>query len=155
MSGSRGAITAAMRWLGLVASWVPFSAQASLFSGDALDTAADVMSWVVIVIAPVVLIAAFWMLHILPEKIAEKRHHPQLEAIKTLCFLSLFFGGLLWPLAWIWAYSKPTLYKLAYGEDRVRPAHGPELAEAGEAGHPAHHAPPSEGSSPDERGEPH
>lgn len=29
------------------------------------------------------------------------------------------FGGLLWPLAWLWAYSKPVLYKLAYGTDRV------------------------------------
>ena len=27
------------------------------------------------------------------------------------------FGGLLWPLAWIWAYSKPVMHKLAYGTD--------------------------------------
>ena len=39
----------------------------------------------------------FWMVHVLPEKIAHKRHHPQFEAIKTLCLLSLVFGGLLWP----------------------------------------------------------
>ena len=31
--------------------------------------------------------------------------------------LSLIFGGLLWPLAWIWAYSKPVFHKLAYGAD--------------------------------------
>ncbi|RKH88587.1 hypothetical protein D7Y13_41395, partial [Corallococcus praedator] len=62
----RGTTTAASWWLGL-ASWVPFPAQASLFSGDALDTAADVMSWVVIVVAPVVMLSAFWLLHILPE----------------------------------------------------------------------------------------
>ena len=30
------------------------------------------------------LIVLFWMVHVLPEKIAHKRHHPQLEAIKTL-----------------------------------------------------------------------
>jgi hypothetical protein len=57
------------------------------------------------------------MVHVLPEKIAHKRHHPQFEAIRTLCLLSLVFGGLLWPLAWIWAYSKPVVYKLAYGTD--------------------------------------
>ena len=51
----------------------------------------------------------------MPEKIAHKRHHPQLEAIKTLCLLSLVFGGLLWPIAWLWAYTKPVGYKLAYG----------------------------------------
>jgi hypothetical protein len=63
------------------------------------------------------------MLHILPEKIAHKRGHPQLEAIKTLCILSLFFGGLLWPFAFIWAYSKPVMHKLAYGTDRVEHDH--------------------------------
>ena len=64
------------------------------------------------------LITAFWMVHVLPEKIAHKRHHPQLEGIRTLCFLSLAFGGLLWPLAWLWAYTKPVGYKLAYGTDK-------------------------------------
>jgi hypothetical protein len=57
--------------------------------------------------------------HILPEKIAERRGHPQADAIKTLCLLSLVFGGMLWPIAWLWAYSKPVLHKLAYGTDRV------------------------------------
>jgi hypothetical protein len=96
-----------------------FPAHASLFSGDTLDLVADILAWVVLVIAPVVAIGVFWMVHILPEKIAEQRHHPQASAIKTLCLLSLFFGGLLWPLAWLWAYSKPVLYKLAYGTDVV------------------------------------
>lgn len=96
-----------------------FPAHASLFSGDTLDFVADIMAWVVLVIAPAVAIAVFWMVHILPEKIAEQRHHPQAGAIKTLCLLSLFFGGLLWPLAWLWAYSRPVLYKMAYGTDVV------------------------------------
>jgi hypothetical protein len=26
---------------------------------------------------------------------------------------------LLWPIAWLWAYSKPVFYKMAYGTDRV------------------------------------
>ena len=94
-------------------------AHASIFKGEALDTAADVLTWVVLVIAPVVAIGVFLIIHILPEKIAEKKHHPQTEAIKTLCLLSLFFGGMLWPLAWLWAYSKPVLHKLAYGTDKA------------------------------------
>ncbi len=72
---------------------------------------------------PIAGIVAFWLVHILPEKIAEKRHHPQAEAIQVLCLLSLFFGGLLWPLAWLWAYSKPVLYKMAYGTDVVEHEH--------------------------------
>jgi hypothetical protein len=77
------------------------------------------MAIFVLIFVPVLLIYLFWMVHILPEKIAERRGHPQAEAIKTLCLLSLMFGGLLWPLAWLWAYSKPVLYKMAYGTDHV------------------------------------
>ena len=78
-------------------------------SGPLVDTIADYMAIFVLVFVPALLIYLFWMVHILPEKIAERRGHPQAEAIKTLCLLSLVFGGLLWPLAWLWAYSKPVL----------------------------------------------
>ncbi|MEP6942711.1 MAG: DUF3302 domain-containing protein [Betaproteobacteria bacterium] len=97
---------------------LPALAHASLFSGDALDTVADVMAVVVLFVVPVVVLVVFWIVHILPEKIAEKRHHPQKDAINTLCVLSLFFGGLLWPLAWLWAYSRPVAYRMAYGTDK-------------------------------------
>jgi hypothetical protein len=97
----------------------PASAHASIFQGETLDKVANVMSWLVLVIVPLVLVAVFWLVHILPEKIAEKRQHPQAKAIQCLCLLSLFFGGMLWPLAWLWAYSKPVLYKMAYGVDKV------------------------------------
>jgi CBS domain containing-hemolysin-like protein len=107
----------------------PASAHASIFQGEALNTMADVLAWVVLVVAPVVAIAVFWLVHILPEKIAEKRQHPQAKAIQCLCLLSLAFGGLLWPLAWLWAYSKPVLYKLAYGTDKVPHGHEDELAQ--------------------------
>ena len=66
---------------------------------------------------PVVVMVVFWLVHILPEKVTEKRHHPQKDAINTLCSLSLFFGGLLWPIAWLWAYSRPVGYRMAYGTD--------------------------------------
>ena len=97
------------------------SAQASLFSGETLDSVANVVAWIVLFIAPVVVIGIFLIIHILPEKIAEKKQHPQLDAIKTLCLLSLVFGGMLWPLAWLWAYSKPVMHKLAYGTDKAPP----------------------------------
>ena len=40
------------------------------------------------------------------------------RTLAALCLLSLVFGGLLWPLAWIWAYTKPVMYKMAYGTDK-------------------------------------
>lgn len=104
-------------------------AHASLFSGETLDLVANILAWVVLFVAPIIAIGVFWLVHILPERIAEQRHHPQAQAIKTLCLLSLFFGGLLWPLAWLWAYSKPVLYKMAYGEDAIKPAHDEEQAD--------------------------
>jgi type 1 glutamine amidotransferase len=57
-------------------------------------------------------------------------HHPQTKAIQVLCLLSLVFGGLLWPLAWLWAYSKPVFYRMAYGEDRVEHGAGGHEAAA-------------------------
>ena len=96
---------------------LPSRAHASFLHGETLDTVADVIAWFAFIIVPPVLIGVFLLVHILPEKVAEKRHHPQLGAIKCLCLLSLCFGGLLWPLAWLWAYSKPVFHKMAYGTD--------------------------------------
>ena len=96
---------------------LPSRAHASLFHGETLDSIANGISWVVLIVAPIIGISVFWLVHILPEKIAHKKMHPQTKAIQCLCLLSLCFGGLLWPIAWLWAYSKPVLHKLAYGTD--------------------------------------
>src|SRR5687767_9037302 len=116
------------------APWAPRASQAlvllplpaSIFQGETLDMIAGVLAWVVLVIAPIAAIVAFLLVHILPEKIAEKKQHPQTKAIQCLCLLSLVFGGLLWPLAWLWAYTKPVMHKLAYGTDRVEHGHDEE-----------------------------
>jgi len=108
--------------------------RAYAMTGPLADTFADVMAVVVIIFVPIAAIYLFWKVHVLPEKIAEKRHHPQKEAIKTLCILSLFFGGLLWPIAWLWAYTKPTLYKLAYGTDKHEDYYKEQAEQAPEAG---------------------
>jgi CBS domain containing-hemolysin-like protein len=93
-------------------------ARASFLSGEMLDTAADILAIVVLFLVPIVGIVVFWIVHVLPEKIAEKRHHPQTAAITTLCLLSLVFGGLLWPIAWLWAFTKPVVHRMAYGTDK-------------------------------------
>ena len=102
---------------------LPHSARASMFHGETLDSIANGISWAVLVIAPIIGIVIFWLVHILPEKIAHKKKHPQTRLIQCLCLMSLVFGGILWPLAWILAYSKPVLHKLAYGTD-VDESHG-------------------------------
>jgi len=92
-------------------------ADASFAAGEFVDKAASGLALFIIFAMPIGGIALFWMVHVLPEKIAHKRHHPQRDAIKTLCLLSLVFGGLLWPLAWLWAFTKPVFHKMAYGTD--------------------------------------
>ena len=101
----------------LGAAVFPQPAHASLFHGETLDSIANGISWAVLVIAPIIGITIFWLVHILPEKIAHKKKHPQTRLVQCLCLMSLVFGGILWPLAWILAYSKPVLHKLAYGTD--------------------------------------
>jgi CBS domain containing-hemolysin-like protein len=103
-------------------------AHASFLSGEALDTAADVLSWFVLIVIPPAVIVLFWMVHVLPQKAAEKRHHPQKEAIHVLCLLSLVFGGLLWPFAWLWAYTRPSISAMSTGTEK----HEDYFIEAGE-----------------------
>ena len=83
-----------------------------------MDAVAMYAAWFVILVVPIVAVGLFLVVHVLPEKIAEHRHHPQQGAIKTLCFLSLVFGGMLWPLAWLWAYTRPVGYRMVYGTDK-------------------------------------
>jgi CBS domain containing-hemolysin-like protein len=137
MTGNRLPKRLAVAPVALAGLLAPTAARASLFQGETLDAVANGVSWVVLIVVPVVLIAVFWLVHILPEKIAEKKKHPQAKAIQVLCLLSLVFGGMLWPLAWLWAYSKPVLYKMAYGTD------------VDEAHHGAPNPPQEPGTSPD------
>jgi CBS domain containing-hemolysin-like protein len=125
---------AALAAAALVALLPTTAAHASLFAGEALDTAANVLAWFVLIVMPPLGIALFWMVHVLPQKAAEKRHHPQKEAIHVLCLLSLLFGGLLWPIAWLWAYSRPVMHAMAHGTERHEDyfTEQAELAEAGE-----------------------
>lgn len=82
--------------------------QTFAFSGETLDSVADVVAWIILIVLPAGGIYLFWKAHIYPEVVAEKKNHPQLQAIKTMCLLSLIFGGLLWPVALIWAnYNYP------------------------------------------------
>jgi Protein of unknown function (DUF3302) len=107
-----GALVAVLAVAGLGLS---SNAHASLLTPEQLDVAAFYLAWFIVIVFPVVGIVLFLMVHMLPEKIAERRQHPQKEAIKTLTILSLMFGGMLWPICWLWAYIKPTSYRAVYG----------------------------------------
>ena len=103
-------VGAALAWAAVA---LPSAAHASFLPPELMDTAAFYLAWFILIAVPIVGIVLFWLVHILPEKIAEQRRHPQSKAIQVLCLLSLVFGGLLWPIAWLWAYTKPVSYRLA------------------------------------------
>jgi len=97
---------------------LPGTASASFLPPEMMGSAATGLAWFIIFVVPIAGIVLFWLVHVMPEKIAHKKHHPQRDAIKTLCLLSLFFGGMLWPIAWLWAYVKPVGYRAAYGTEK-------------------------------------
>jgi CBS domain containing-hemolysin-like protein len=113
----------------LVSLWMPLLAQASFMPTHLIDGFANVISWIVLIVLPIGFIALFWFVHIWPDTVAKRRQHPQRDAIHALCVLSLFFGGLLWPFAYLWAYTRPTMYKLAYGTDRYSPVEEDQVNE--------------------------
>lgn len=127
----RIAAAAATAWL-----LAPAGAHASFLPPALMDKMAWGVAWFVIVVMPIAGIVLFWIVHVMPEKIAHKRHHPQRDAIHVLCLLSLVFGGLLWPIAWLWAYTKPTLHRMAWGTDKHEDyfVHMADRAEAGDVG---------------------
>jgi hypothetical protein len=101
-----------------LAAALPAEVHASFLSGDTLDSVCNFLAWFIIIVVPIVGIGIFLAIHVIPEKIAEHTHHPQQAAIKTLCFLSLVFGGMLWPAAWLWAFTRPVGYRAVYGTDK-------------------------------------
>jgi CBS domain containing-hemolysin-like protein len=125
----RGVAIMIRRWMFLTAALVllgfalPSIAHASFLPPEMMDSAAMGLAWFIICIVPIGGIVLFWLVHILPEKIAHKRHHPQRDAIQVLCLLSLVFGGMLWPIAWLWAYTRPTAYRMAYGTEKHEDYH--------------------------------
>ena len=131
-TAASGAVAAAAALAAAGLAFAP-AAHASFLPPDMMDAAAMYLAWFIIVFVPIGGIVLFWLVHILPEKIAHKRHHPQRDAIQMLCLLSLVFGGLLWPIAWLWAYTKPAGYRLAYGTEKHEDYYH-ELGEKARAG---------------------
>jgi CBS domain containing-hemolysin-like protein len=125
--------TIATAALAAAAMAFPAPARASFLPPEMMDSAAMYLAWFIIIFVPIGAIVLFWLVHILPEKIAHKRHHPQKDAIHTLCLLSLVFGGLLWPIAWLWAFTRPAAYRLAYGTEKHEDYYH-EMGEKAQAG---------------------
>ena len=63
--------------------------------------------------------AAVWtwvILGMLPGQIARRRNHPQADAISVCGWWGVITMGLLLPVAFIWAYTKPSRNVLSQDE---------------------------------------
>ena len=69
----------------------------------------DYFALIVLIVLIAVVIAAWLMLAMMPGQIARKRGHPQAEAINVMGWWGAITMGILAPIAWVWAHTKPVV----------------------------------------------
>lgn len=72
-------------------------------SFGALDAFAFVVFAVLIFVGVIIVVN----LGKLPGQLAHKWNHPQAGAINAMSWIGIATGGLLWPVAFIWAFTTP------------------------------------------------
>jgi hypothetical protein len=75
-------------------------------------TALDIAALLVLGIVAVAVIGLLLVLAIIPGRIAQKRQHPQTDAIRVTGYLGVLFPP-LWVFAFIWAYTRPGTSEVA------------------------------------------
>jgi len=83
----------------------------------------DIFASIVLIILLVAAVIIWVVLAMLPGKIARGRNHPQAEAINVSGWLGALLMGVFWPLALIWAFSRPLT-----AADRAAAGHSDEVA---------------------------
>ncbi|WP_454617043.1 DUF3302 domain-containing protein [Bradyrhizobium cenepequi] len=75
---------------------------------DATFGMLDAFAFVVFAVLIAVAVIAIVSLGQLPGRLARKWGHPQASAINVAGWIGVATGGLLWPLALIWAFMTPS-----------------------------------------------
>ena len=90
----------------------------------------DYFAFVVLIVLIAVVIAAWIMLATMPGQIAKKGGHPQAEAINVMGWWGAITMGVLAPIAWVWAYTKPVArpIELPKPESEPQPESDEEVA---------------------------
>ena len=74
-------------------------------------TVLDVAALLILAIVVVAVISLLVAVAIVPGRIAQRRHHPQTDAIRMTGYLGILFAP-LWLLALIWAYTRPGTFEM-------------------------------------------
>ena len=69
-----------------------------------MHDAASYFALFVLVFLFLVFVALIVWIGSLPKQIAEKRQHPQVDAINACSWIGLALGGIGWPIAFVWAF---------------------------------------------------
>ena len=67
----------------------------------------DIFALIILLVIIVAIVAGAIFLGMLPGRIARNRNHPQAEAINMCGWWGILTMGILLPLAYVWAYTKP------------------------------------------------
>ena len=86
----------------------------------------DIFALIILFVLIVAAVAVWVILGMLPGRIARARNHPQADAINMCGWWGALTMGLLMPLAFIWAYTRPA------GSGAVAAAPQAEVSAAGE-----------------------
>jgi hypothetical protein len=81
----------------------------------------DYFALIVLIVLIGVMVAAWIMLAMMPGQIAKKRGHPQAEAINVMGWWGALTMGVLAPIAWVWAYTKPVAKPIELPEPEPEP----------------------------------
>jgi len=75
----------------------------------------DYIALLILIVLGISIIAGLILLGMMPGMIARSRQHPQSDAIGACGWWGLLTMGLLLPIAYIWAYSRPMSIKISDG----------------------------------------
>ncbi|GGC79305.1 DUF3302 domain-containing protein [Chelatococcus reniformis] len=64
----------------------------------------DIFAIIVLIVAVASAVAVLLIIGIAPGHVARRRGHPWAEAVGVAGWITLIFGLVFWPLAFIWAY---------------------------------------------------
>ena len=81
-----------------------------------MSTFLDFFALFVLLVLAATALAAWVILGMLPGRIARRRKHPQADAISVCGWWGVITMGLLLPVAFIWAYTKPSRNVLSQEE---------------------------------------
>lgn len=66
--------------------------------------AIDIFAIVVFIVAIASVVAVLVIMGMAPGYVARRRGHPWAQAVSVAGWVTLIFGFVLWPIAFIWAY---------------------------------------------------